>query len=127
MNDVTVTTRVGLIDDDVSVRRAIGRLLRAHGYSCATYQSAEEALAEPGFLQLSCIVVDIQLGGINGFELCDRIDAIGVRLPRVFITAHERSDLPGYSDKLGNDSLLTKPFEEKQLIESIENAISRSS
>lgn len=118
-----VTVRIGLIDDDVSVRRAVGRLLQTHGYSCTTYDSAEAALADPSFLQMNCIIVDIQLGGINGFELCDRLAAIGTHIPHVFITAHVKVDFSAYSRRLGNSLLLTKPFEEEQLIDSIKNSL----
>jgi FixJ family two-component response regulator len=114
------TARVGLIDDDLSVRRAVVRLLRTHGYSCAVYESAEAALTDPAFLRMNCIIVDIHLGGMNGFDLCDRLDALEVHIPRIFITAHGRADLP---DRAGDSILLIKPFEENQLIASIKSSL----
>src|SRR5271170_3342453 len=111
--DPTVKIRVGLVDDDVSVRRAVSRLLRINGYSCASYESAEAALNDPEFLQMHCIIVDVQLGGMNGFELGHRLDALDLHIPRIFITAHMESDLP---DHLANSILLYKPFDENQLI-----------
>jgi FixJ family two-component response regulator len=118
-----VAARIGLIDDDGSVRRAVARLLRTYGYSCVSYQSAEAALADPTFLQMNCIIVDIHHGGINGFELCDRLDALGVHIPHFFITAHVEYDLADYAGKLGSNLLLTKPFEEDQLIATIESTM----
>jgi FixJ family two-component response regulator len=112
--------RIGLIDDDLSVRRAVGRLLRANGYSCVTYESAEDALTDPALQQMSCIIIDIQLGGMNGFEFRDRLDALGVRIPRLFITAHVGPELPG---RLGDSVLLIKPFEEDQLMASIKSSM----
>src|SRR5271163_2212663 len=112
--------RIGLVDDDLSVRRAVGRLLRANGYSCVTYESAEVALTDPTLPQMSCIIIDIQLGGMNGFEFRDRLDALGVRIPSLFITAHVGPDLPGH---FGNSLLLIKPFEEEQLMASIKRSI----
>jgi CheY-like chemotaxis protein len=123
-NDVTMTIRIGLIDDDASIRRGVGRLLQTHGYVCTTYDSAEAALADPALIQMNCIIVDIHLGGINGFELCNRLDSTGVHIPRVFITAHVDDDLAGYSHRVAHSLLLTKPFEETQLIDSINKSIS---
>ena len=122
-DDVAAAVRIGLIDDDVSVRRAVARLLRTRGYLCVPYQSAEAALEDPGFLRMNCIIVDIQLDGINGFELCDRLDALGVHIPRVFVTAHMESDLSDFAGRLGSSLLLVKPFEENELIASIENSM----
>jgi len=112
--------RIGVIDDDLSVRRAVARLLRANGYRCVTYESAELALTDPALLHLNCIIIDIQLGGMDGFEFRDRLDSLGVHIPRLFITAHVGPDLPG---RLGDSVLLVKPFEEDRLIASIEDSI----
>jgi len=117
--DPTVKIRVGLVDDDVSVRRAVSRLLRIHGYSCSSYDSAEAALDDPEFLQMNCIIVDVQLGGMNGFELGHRLDALQPQIPRIFITAHMSSDLP---DRPEDSVLLTKPFDENQLLALIESS-----
>jgi FixJ family two-component response regulator len=117
--DPTVKIRVGLVDDDVSVRRAVSRLLRIHGYSCSSYESAEAALEDPEFLQMNCIIVDVQLGGMNGFELGHRLDALQPRIPRIFITAHMSSDLPDHPE---HSVLLTKPFDESQLLALIESS-----
>lgn len=113
-----ITARIGVIDDDLSVRRAVGRLLRANGYSCVTYESAENALTDPALFHMNCIIIDIQLGGMNGFAFRDRLDSLGVNIPRLFITAHLESDLPG---RLGDCVLLIKPFEENELIASIKS------
>jgi len=109
--------RIGVIDDDLSVRRAVGRLLRTHGYSCVTYESAESALSDPALVNMNCLIIDVYLGGMNGFEFRDRLDLLGVGIPRLFITADVGSDLPG---RLDDSVLLIKPFEEDQLIASIE-------
>jgi FixJ family two-component response regulator len=118
--DLISKTRIALIDDDDSMRRAVGRLLRVNGYACSTYASAEAALATAEFLEVNCAVVDIQLGGMSGFDISDRLDALGVSMPRIFITAHVDLDLP---KRRGNRLLLIKPFEESELIASIESSI----
>src|SRR5271169_2568368 len=115
--------RVGLVDDDLSVLRAVGRVLRTYGYSCSTYDSGESALADPEISQVDCLIVDVHLGGINGFELCNRLRALGFLIPHVFITAQIESNFAQSSRRADNSIVLTKPFEEEQLIASIESAI----
>jgi FixJ family two-component response regulator len=117
MIDPTVKIRVGLVDDDVSVRRAVSRLLRIHGYACSSYDSAEAALNDPEFLQMSCVVVDVQLGGMNGFELGHRLGELQLQIPQIFITAHMSADLPDHPE---DSVLLMKPFDENQLLALIE-------
>jgi FixJ family two-component response regulator len=117
--DPATKIRVGLVDDDLSVRRALDRLLRSHGYSCLSYESAEAALSDPAFLQMNCVIVDVQLGGMNGFELGHRLDTLELNIPQIFITAHKESDLPEHSE---NIVLLTKPFDENELIGLIEGS-----
>jgi FixJ family two-component response regulator len=114
-----VKIRVGLVDDDFSVRRAVSRLLQTHGYSCSSYDSAESALNDPDFLQMNCHIVDVQLGGMNGFELGYRVDALQRQIPRIFITAHMASDLPEHPE---NSVLLTKPFDDEQLLALIQSS-----
>jgi FixJ family two-component response regulator len=118
--DPRAKIRIGLVDDDISVRRAVSRLLRIHSYFCLSYDSAEAALNDPEFLQMDCIIVDVQLGGMNGFELGHRLDALQSRIPRIFITAHTSTDLP---DHPGDSVLLMKPFDENQLLALIERAM----
>src|SRR5277367_6709725 len=115
-HDLPTTMRIGLVDDDASVRRAVGRMLRTYGYSCSTYESGESALVDPGISQMDCLVVDIQLGGINGFELRDRLRALGLLIPHVFITAHVEPDSAQWSERANNSIVLNKPFEEEQLV-----------
>jgi len=112
--------RIALIDDDLSMRKAISRLLRAHGYACLAYESGEVALADPELLRMDCLVVDIQLGGINGIELCERVRALGSRIPHIVITARVDANFPEYPSLTHDSILLIKPFDESDLIESIE-------
>jgi FixJ family two-component response regulator len=114
-----IKIRVGLVDDDLSVRRALDRLLRTHGYLCVSYESAEAALSDPDFLQMNCVILDVQLGGMNGFALGQRLHSLGLDMPQIFITAHAKSDFPQHSQET---AILVKPFDESQLISLIEDA-----
>jgi FixJ family two-component response regulator len=112
--------RIGLVDDDPSIRRAVDRLLRSHGYACTTYESAESALADPEMRSLDCLVLDIQLPAINGFGLRDRLQTMGLRVPHLFITAHAETESTEWCEQIGDSPYLTKPFEEAQLISLLE-------
>ena len=121
--DPETIMRIGLVDDDVSVRRAVDRMLRTYGYACSAYESGESALADPEIKDMDCLIVDIHLGGINGFDFCDRLRELGSPIPHVFITAQMESDSAQWSKRAGNSIVLTKPFEEEQLIASIESSL----
>ena len=82
-------TCVAIIDDDESFCRSSGRLLRAAGYQSVIYASAEEFLADPVRRYFTCLLVDIQLGGMSGLEMQRKLAREGDRTPIIFITAHD--------------------------------------
>jgi FixJ family two-component response regulator len=114
-------TKIALVDDDFSIRRSISRLLRSHGYECVAYESAESALADPGLMKMSCLLIDIELFGMDGFELRDRLRDLGSRVPHIFVTAHSESDIPEWASRMGDSHFLTKPVEERLLLTAIES------
>jgi FixJ family two-component response regulator len=115
--------RIALIDDDLSMRKAISRLLRTHGYSCSSYESGEEALADPELLHTDCMVVDVQLGGINGVQFCERVSGLGLSIPHIFITAYVDRNSPGSIPGKAQEILLLKPFDEGELITAIQRSM----
>lgn len=80
---------VAIVDDDESVCRSLGRLLRAAGLQPITYASAESFLADKNRPQFGCLVLDIQLVALSGIELARKLVAEGGRTPIIFITAHD--------------------------------------
>jgi FixJ family two-component response regulator len=80
---------VAVVDDDESVCRSFGRLLRAAGFQPITYESAESFLADTKHPQFGCLVLDIQLGAMSGIELARRLATDGGHTPVIFITAHD--------------------------------------
>ena len=118
---------VHIVEDDTSFRIATQRLLRASGYVVETYESAEQLLRrlpdDPG---PSCILLDINIPGLSGPELQDRLMALGSHLPIVFLTGH--ADVPTTVKvmKAGADDLLTKPVAKEELIAALERALARS-
>jgi FixJ family two-component response regulator len=80
---------IAVVDDDESVCRSLGRLLRAAGIQPVTYPTAEAFLADTKHPRFDCLVLDIQLGGMSGIELQRHLAASGDRTPVIFITAHD--------------------------------------
>jgi FixJ family two-component response regulator len=84
----TRQTYVAVVDDDESLCRSLGRLLRAAGIQPVTYLSAEAFLADTKRPRFDCLVFDIQLGGMSGIELHRQINLSGSTIPVIYITAH---------------------------------------
>jgi FixJ family two-component response regulator len=119
--------RIALIDDDASVRSAVSRLLRSHDYACKSYESAESALADPELGRADCMVLDIQLSGMDGFAMRDRLLQDGVLTPCLFITAHADTDSPEWKRAIGNNPCVIKPFDESQLLTTIHDLLDNRS
>ena len=85
----TTPIYVAVVDDDESLCRSLSRLLRAGGIQPINYASAEAFLADTKHPQFDCLVLDIQLGGMSGIELAQRLAAEGGRIPIIFITAYD--------------------------------------
>jgi FixJ family two-component response regulator len=85
----TTPIYVAVVDDDESLCRSLGRLLRAAGIQPVTYASAEAYLADTKHPKFDCLVLDVQLGGMSGIELGQRLVAEGGHAPFIFITAHD--------------------------------------
>jgi FixJ family two-component response regulator len=80
---------IGIVDDDASIRLSLARMFRGNGIRTETFESAEEYLQRSMPNEPRCIVLDVHLGGLNGFELQARLAADGLLTPIIFITAHE--------------------------------------
>jgi RNA polymerase sigma factor (sigma-70 family) len=118
---------VHVVDDDASFRTAIERHLRHAGYEVETPSSAQHLLDYlPGSVEKpGCILLDLQMPGLNGLELQSRLTVLGSILPIVFVTGH--SDIPTTvrAIKAGAEDFLTKPIPSEQLIAAIERALAR--
>lgn len=120
-----MATRIGLIDDDLSVRRGLSRLLRTRGYECVTYESGEAALEDGDLSLAEFLIVDVQLSGMDGFAIRDRLRTRGVDTPIVFITAFVDTDSLDWKRRMGTTPYLAKPFEATDLFAAIERSLSR--
>jgi FixJ family two-component response regulator len=85
----TSRRHVAIIDDDESVCRSLGRLLHLAGFQPTAFTSAEEFIADPFRTRFSCLLIDIQLGGMPGTDLHRQLVAEGCGVPVIYITAHD--------------------------------------
>lgn len=106
---------VGIVDDDPSLRAALARALRVNGIRVETFGSAEEFLERQVGGDPECIVLDVHLGGLSGFDLQDLLEAGGDAPPIIFITAHDDM-LAERARSGGAFGYLRKPFETQALI-----------
>jgi FixJ family two-component response regulator len=120
-----VTSIVFVVDDDVSVRESLELLIRAAGWQAGTFRSAQEFLARPRATVPCCLVLDVTLPGLSGFELqqqlVDRSD-----VPIIFITGHGDVPMSVQAIKAGAVEFLTKPLKDDMLLNAIRAAIEHS-
>jgi FixJ family two-component response regulator len=113
---------IAVVEDDAGMAKAIERLLRARGFVVEVFDSAEAFLASSSAMKASCLVVDVQLGGMSGIDLCRTLAASGSRLPFIFITALEDCELKKAAFELGGIAYLRKPFLSDLLVGAINKA-----
>jgi len=122
----TATPIVFIVDDDVSVRESLEPLIRKVGWQPETFASAQEFLDRPRSLVASCLVLDMQLPGLNGLELQKRIAVERADIPIIFITGHGDVPKSVQAMKAGAVEFLTKPVGQEVLLGAIRQALERS-
>jgi FixJ family two-component response regulator len=117
---------VCVIDDDRSLLRALQRLLSAGGFAVETFLSAELFLDSEYRSTAGCLVLDVHLGGLGGFELHERLVAEGAPIPTIFITAHDDAVTRERACRAGAIAYLRKPFDDHSLIRAVHQALAQS-
>jgi FixJ family two-component response regulator len=117
---------VHVVDDDASFRTAIGRRLKRAGYEVATYASAQHLLDRlPNESVPSCILLDVQIPGLDGPALQCRLNELGSTLPIIFLSGHPDIPTTVRAIKAGADDFLIKPVSSDALLQAIELAMVR--
>src|SRR6185503_17222072 len=116
---------VYVVDDDESVREAVGGLVRSAGLRVQTFSSAQEFLAFPRPDVPSCLVLDVQLPGLSGLDLQEELAKGNVQIPIIFLTGHGDIPMTVRAMKAGALEFLTKPFDDEDLLEAIQQGIMR--
>lgn len=114
---------ISIVDDDESVREATKGLVRSLGYATVTFSSAEEYLRSDRVRDTSCLITDVQMPGMTGVELQDRLIASGKRTPVIFVTAFPEDNIRARVLEAGAFGYLSKPFNDECLIECLDEAL----
>lgn len=122
---ITTPATIHLVDDDPSVRVAISRLLRTAGYRVLVYESGQQFLANPPGTEAGCILLDLRMPELDGFDVQERLDESGSSLPIIFLTGHGSVETSVQAIKAGAEDVLTKPVSKTALLEAIERALVR--
>ena len=111
-----------VVEDDAGMRKAIERLLRAGGFKYVSFASAEALLEAAAADTAACLVLDVHLPGLSGFQLQRQLMASGRKSPVIFITAHDDAAARDEAQRIGNVAYFRKPFDGKALLEAIRQA-----
>ena len=112
-----------VVEDDAGMSKALVRLLRAAGFQPKSFASAEELLQSDAADEAGCLVLDIQLPGVSGFELRRRLAALGQNAPVIFITAQDEAATRAEAEQLDCIAYFRKPFQGSALLGAIRQAL----
>ncbi len=115
--------RISIIDDDASIREALKSLMRSVQLDVDAFGSAEEFLASERLHDTACLILDVNLPGLSGFELQNRLNREGRDIPIIFITAHADEVSHQRALKGGAIEFLSKPVRREPLFRAIQSAI----
>lgn len=117
---------IAIVDDDMSIRNATQDLLKAAGFSAATFSNATSFLDSPNRPNVACLVADMRMPGMTGLELHEHLAASGTGIPTVIITAHPGELRPERAREAGVTCFLIKPFAPDELLECVRKALARA-
>ncbi|XOV83292.1 MAG: response regulator transcription factor [bacterium] len=117
--------KVFIVDDDEAVRDAIGMLLETVDIPYVTYPDALSFLEQADLNNVNCLVLDIRMPGMSGLELQEKLAAMKIELPIVFITGHGDIPMAVEAMRRGAVDFLRKPFRDQELLDRIQEALSR--
>lgn len=117
---------IAIVDDDESVREALTSLIRSLGYAAVAFGCAEDLLKSRHRRSVSCVVADVQMPGMTGFELHNRLVASGKPIPTILITAFPDERARERALQSGVICYLTKPFSEDDLLACIRSTLAPS-
>jgi FixJ family two-component response regulator len=119
---------IAIVDDDESVCRAVRRLVRSLAMDAETFSSGQQFLnlleAMPSF-EPDCVIIDVQMPGMNGLDVQEQLVASGNKVPLIFITAHDEVGVREKALGAGALAFLRKPFDDELLIKTLREALKK--
>jgi FixJ family two-component response regulator len=116
---------VSVVDDDASLRRSVQNLLASVGFRVESFASAEDFLGSSHRGETRCLVLDLRMPGMTGFELIARLAALGSQIPVIVLTAHNDDEARRRTLKAGAVAFLGKPFRGNHLLDAVRAALDR--
>jgi FixJ family two-component response regulator len=114
---------ISVVDDDRSVVEAMVSLIQSAGYKAKGFRSAEDFLESRQLLNTACLILDVRMPSMGGFELQHRFAAGNHRIPIIFITAYDSDDVHIRALQAGAVGLLCKPFSQESLFQAVRSAL----
>lgn len=118
---------VYIVDDDESVRKSLNRLIKSAGFQTEVFSCSEEFLRAKKHRRPACLILDVRMPGLTGIDLQNELKKRSIILPIVFITGHGNIPMSVAAIKEGAVDFLQKPFDDKELLNAIGQAIDRDS
>jgi FixJ family two-component response regulator len=117
---------ISIVDDDQSVREATTSLLKSNGFRAEVFASSEDFLASRYLDETKCLILDVQMPGMNGLELQRRLASENRCIPIIFISAHDNQEVRKQATRSGAIDFLPKPFSEEALLRAIRAALGKA-
>ena len=116
---------ISIVDDDVSLVEATVSLVESVGYIAEGFCSAEDFLKSPQLPSTDCLILDIRMPSMGGFELQRRLAAGNHRIPIIFVTSYDSDDAKTQATETGAVAFLCKPFTQNSLLQAVRSALAR--
>jgi CheY-like chemotaxis protein len=127
MSETTTVPVIAVVDDDQSVRESLAGLVESVGYEADLFSSAEEFLNSTRHRNdLRCLILDVRLPGMSGFDLHSQLTRSSRSVPTIFITAHKDPNVAAWALKPSVVEVLYKPFQPQVLLEAVRRALTIS-
>ena len=122
--ELTLTPTIAVVDDDVSICNALAELLEVFDFKCQIFDRPEKFLAEYMRGQFHCLITDLNMKGMTGLELQQKLAAADPELPIIFMSAQSGSEAKSQALRLGAVAFLNKPINDNVLHRHIISALS---
>lgn len=116
---------VYVIDDDESVRKSFARLFKSERLECETFSSPEEFFNVSRQEKNACIIADIRMPGLTGFDLAEKLNSSDIRTPLIVVSASDETQVREYAHEMGAVAFFRKPVDDQALLDAIWWAIAK--